>query len=67
MFSTKSDLLPAIHMVSSSASWADLFKKIEVVKETQRAVQENVNTRLAAEALFLRLSHEQLLPKQREG
>ena len=51
------DLLQAVHTVSSNTSWADLLKKIEVVKETQRAVQENVNIRLAAEALFLRLSH----------
>jgi DNA polymerase-3 subunit delta' len=61
------DLLPLIYTVSSSASWSDLLKKIEVVKETQRAVQENVNIRLAAEALFLRISHEQLPPKQKEG
>jgi DNA polymerase-3 subunit delta' len=51
------DLLPAVHTVSSSASWSDLMEKIQIVKETQRAVQENVNIRLAAEAMLLRLSH----------
>jgi DNA polymerase-3 subunit delta' len=51
------DLLQAVHTVSSNTRWTDLLKKIEAVKETQRAVQENVNIRLAAEALFLRLSH----------
>ena len=51
------DLLPAVHAVSSSVTWPDLLQKIETVKEIQRAVQENVNIRLAAETLFLRLSH----------
>ena len=51
------DLLPSVRTVSSSVSWADLLQKIEVVQEAKRAVQENVNIRLAAEALFLRLSH----------
>ena len=51
------DLLAAIHTVSSTTSWSDLLIKVEVVKETQRAVQQNVNIRLAAETLFMRLSH----------
>jgi DNA polymerase-3 subunit delta' len=51
------DLLSAVHTISSRTSWADLLKKIEIVKETQRAVQENVNIRLAAEAMLLRLAH----------
>ena len=51
------DLVHSAQMVSSHTSWNTLFEKIQIVNETQAAVMENVNIRLATESMLLRLSH----------
>jgi DNA polymerase-3 subunit delta' len=51
------DLVHSAQRVSSNTSWNTLFEKLQIVNETQAAVLENVNIRLAIESMLLRLSH----------
>ena len=51
------DLVHSAQTVSSHTSWNTLFEKMQIVNETQAAVMENVNIRLATESMLLRLSH----------
>ena len=51
------DLVRSAQTVSSHTSWNTLFEKMQIVNETQAAVMENVNIRLATESMLLRLSH----------
>lgn len=51
------DLVRSAQTVSSHTSWNTLFEKLQIVNETQAAVMENVNIRLATESMLLRLSH----------
>ncbi len=51
-----SDLLPLIEREAAGLSGGEIMERIDQVAETRRAIQSNVNPRLALEVLFMRLA-----------